>query len=672
MRTEPHSPHIPAKSPWKLEAGDWHHLLHFIPSQGPIKDFIHHNTLHAFQHEPFDTAVLRASRLFGARSRLAPDELETALSENRISEEGLRFVGVKDLPRIPAPVPKGWVLEGIRVPGFRAQGVDILQETRGALLRMVSNYLDQGIAAHSHAPFDGFWSWCRHYFRGRSFNFKWIAHPWVQRALEMHPDAVIEAALPELLESPSHRQRYVLEILLGHPGWSGLVHQVETRPEGLFDPKRIGISELVALEIAMDVAISISIPGFRKLEARGLPCLPDEIITAETPEEQALRIAQEALEWSLYLKKIRKIEDLARNPLPPRGRKAQVFFCIDDRECSIRRHIESLDEGISTYGAAGFFGLDCQILEAGYPYAVQSCPVILTPKALIVEEFIESADPGKGRKLPAHHHHHLSRTFTHPLKGWLHSLWKGVELSKELVGQVFSPSTETEAQPTRLKIHHSGTKDGIQLGYTREEMAERVFSVLRNVGLQREFAPLIVLMGHEASSNNNPHYAAYDCGACSGRTGAQNARAFAMMANDPEVRKLLGAKGVNLPEDCHFLGAVHNTTRDEAWYFDLEILPEALLPLFEEFRLRFESALRLNAKERTRKFDLFPANGTAEDALEHVRLRSVALFEPRPELNHATNAMCVVGRRLLTAGLPLTVDRFSTPTTLRPTRRDWS
>jgi len=34
-----------------------------------------------------------------------------------------------------------------------------------------------------------------------------------------------------------------------------------------------------------------------------------------------------------------------------------------------------------------------------------------------------------------------------------------------------------------------------------------------------------------------------------------------------------------------------------------------------------------------------------------VRLRSMSLFEPRPEYNHATNASCVVGRRTLTAGL---------------------
>jgi uncharacterized protein YbcC (UPF0753/DUF2309 family) len=32
-------------------------------------------------------------------------------------------------------------------------------------------------------------------------------------------------------------------------------------------------------------------------------------------------------------------------------------------------------------------------------------------------------------------------------------------------------------------------------------------------------------------------------------------------------------------------------------------------------------------------------------------LRTVSLFEPRPELNHATNTLCIVGRREITKGL---------------------
>ena len=40
-----------------------------------------------------------------------------------------------------------------------------------------------------------------------------------------------------------------------------------------------------------------------------------------------------------------------------------------------------------------------------------------------------------------------------------------------------------------------------------------------------------------------------------------------------------------------------------------------------------------------------------EEIHEKIKLRSVSLFEPRPELNHATNTLCIVGRRSLTKNL---------------------
>lgn len=38
----------------------------FVPVQGPIGVFIHHNTLHALEHLPFEEAVTQATHLFGA------------------------------------------------------------------------------------------------------------------------------------------------------------------------------------------------------------------------------------------------------------------------------------------------------------------------------------------------------------------------------------------------------------------------------------------------------------------------------------------------------------------------------------------------------------------------------------------------------------------------------
>jgi hypothetical protein len=43
------------------------HASHYLPAQGPIKVFIHHNTLHAFEHLPFDVGVKAGAKLFGCQ-----------------------------------------------------------------------------------------------------------------------------------------------------------------------------------------------------------------------------------------------------------------------------------------------------------------------------------------------------------------------------------------------------------------------------------------------------------------------------------------------------------------------------------------------------------------------------------------------------------------------------
>jgi hypothetical protein len=42
-----------------------HELKHYLPSQAPLKDFIHHNTLHAFQNFKFHDGIRQAFKIYG-------------------------------------------------------------------------------------------------------------------------------------------------------------------------------------------------------------------------------------------------------------------------------------------------------------------------------------------------------------------------------------------------------------------------------------------------------------------------------------------------------------------------------------------------------------------------------------------------------------------------------
>lgn len=69
-----------------------HDLKHYLPAQAPLKDFIHHNTLHAFQDLPFYQGIQRASTLFGYKVSLALDEHRGLYATKRISEPVLTQV----------------------------------------------------------------------------------------------------------------------------------------------------------------------------------------------------------------------------------------------------------------------------------------------------------------------------------------------------------------------------------------------------------------------------------------------------------------------------------------------------------------------------------------------------------------------------------------------------
>src|SRR5690606_5442822 len=119
-------------------------------------------------------------------------------------------------------------------------------------------------------------------------------------------------------------------------------------------------------------------------------------------------------------------------------------------------------------------------------------------------------------------------------------------------------------------------------------------------------------------------------------------------------------RGIELPDESHFIGAYHNTCDESVTYFDLDDLPASHAEDFEVVKDRVDEARRRNAHERCRRFHSAELSLTPEAALRHVEARAEDLAQVRPEYGHATNAVTFVGRRSRTRGLFLDRRNFLT------------
>src|SRR6478609_3799886 len=291
-----------------------HELKHFLPAQAPLKDFIHHNTLHAFQNLKFFDATRSASEIFGYKVSLKLEEfreryktgsipdniLEKAITDRKgsaaLKEWKEKVVNQKydtqTSPRIGT----------LRANWKRQYRIDLDSLVHPILFRVLCSYLDQGISIWRFPVKEKSLLASLREMERNSFTSIFRN----ERAKELLLKSSCEIAdlLKILVGDESLYPSYFYDQQFAHQGWSGMVSAVEDFPNTLLDEKKLSIHDLIVFELLLEIDALDS--HFGKAEwaplAQSLKAKPEDVFAevAHTELSEVLLLWQKAFEWSYY------------------------------------------------------------------------------------------------------------------------------------------------------------------------------------------------------------------------------------------------------------------------------------------------------------------------------------------------------------------------------------
>ncbi len=335
----------------------------------------------------------------------------------------------------------------------------------------------------------------------------------------------------------------------------------------------------------------------------------------------------------------------------PARKLAQMVFCIDVRSEPMRRQIESLTGEIETIGFAGFFGMPIEFVQLGDSSGNRHLPVLLEPQFQLHEGLRKADADVAAASLERRSQIRTMRQAWNEFQTSAVGCFSLVETTGLLYGvKLLARALGMGGKQSDRRLDGIAPEDAGRLGPTLRGLnqqgittscqADLAESMLTGMGLTRGFARLVVFCGHASKTENNPLQAGLDCGACGGHSGEPNARLAAMLLNQSYIRQALAERGIEIPEDTHFLAGLHNTTTDQIEYFDVGEAPESHQGDIQELIDRTNTA----AKQARRARMGVVASKTEADLMR----RSGDWSEVRPEWGLAGNAAFIAARRELT------------------------
>lgn len=478
------------------------------------------------------------------------------------------------------------------------------------------------------------------------------------RALPDDPKEAIRELLSRHGVAVTHWQPLLLAEAFSVGGWASYIRYRVRQDEGRGRTNH-DLTGLVAMRLAYDASL-LGLSGTGPAEQL-LPVESPQLEASDSSASPAIdlvarHVSQVAIE-GVYRKQLLGQLSSGNTGIQSSDRKKlQMVFCIDVRSEVFRRHLESLDGSIETFGFAGFFGMSLEYLPLGSTQGVAQCPVLLQPAFQVPERPLGANTATCENIARKHRVRQQGKALWQLFQTSATSCFSFVEsLGLGFFAKLAGDSWKASSPPIRWPWIPAKKPPKVPLGpdlsptdrsglpeTSRIDLAE---SLLRNLGMRQGFAPLVVLCGHATEVTNNPYRAALDCGACGGHSGEPNARVAATLLNDETVRQGLKDRNIEIPQDTWFVAAVHNTTTDGVTLCDTHLVPASHKALVDEITGWFSQAGQLARRERAARL--------GEQGENQLPRRGRDWAEVRPEWGLAGNAALIVAPRSRTRGLDL-------------------
>lgn len=646
----------------------------------PLKNFVAVNPYFGLSHQSFWQAHETLERITGtglcmprgyyhqqmASGRITRADLEEALHELKSPWDVTTFKRVlaRDVPSSVEPFSLVTDVLG------RLDGEDWSSFVVERISRYCAAYFDQGQALwpmpwQDKPLYQGWLAFARF-----DKSLRMMGVRGMRKTMASWPNTaedVIVWALQKLEIPPDAMDDYLYAALLSVGGWAGWTRYLRWQAEeqgGRDD----SIRDLLAIRLAWD-ALLYQLCYSEALEAHWRQSLAEGTKPVGHTELgfQIDAVLQTAFEIG-YQRQLAGSLTAAPGPDRPKGRvDVQAVFCIDVRSEVYRRALEMVTPKVQTLGFAGFFGIPMEYVPFGTIEAQGRLPVLFKP-SYRVGEYLDDANAQEVDKQVVRRHTRMR----------VAKAWKTFKTSAsstfafvEAAGLLSAPKLISDSMGwTRPAPHpeRMGLPDGVHKrlgplltaggvgsdryangGLTGIPEADRPAAaefVLRNMGMVRDFARVVLFVGHGSTTANNSQATGLDCGACGGQSGEASARIAATLLNDPWTRRGLVSKGIEIPEDTYFMAGLHDTTTDEIQLFNVDDVPSSHAADVAQLRQWLAAAGQMARTERA----AFLGMGDLPAPVIHadMRRRTRDWAEVRPEWALAGNAAFIAAPRART------------------------